>query len=95
MQRRFSLVGLATSSICFVVFAGIWYALNYLGNEYNNFATEGPSAAASSYPTVISAQDLLLWLGILALGFAFLMLLLEFGHIAAAIISTRTRRQRD
>jgi hypothetical protein len=89
MEWRFSLVGLIAGSACFVVFAGVWYALNHFRSEYYNSAMEGPLAASSPYWTIIRVQDFLMWPIIGLFAFASLMLVFEFAHFIAPKISKR------
>jgi hypothetical protein len=89
MKRRFSFMGLIASSVCFVVFAGVWYALNHFRGESYNSAMEGPSASSSPYWTIIRVQHFLAWAIICSFGLAALMLLFEFVHFIAPIISRR------
>jgi len=93
MKRRFSLVGLITSSACFVIFAGVWYALNHFRRESYNSAVEGPAAASSPYWTIIRIQHFLVWPIICLFGFVALMFLFEFAHFVAPKIAGINRRK--
>jgi hypothetical protein len=88
-------VGLATSSVCFVVFAGAWIVLNRFRREYYESAVEGPFAAESPYWTVIHIQSYLVWPIIVSFWSAVVMLLFEFAHFIVVIFTRKTKAKHD